>query len=398
VTSAADVAKVARAAAYRALGLCMVVRNLIVAFVSLGFLVLSAAAQETPHKGVFEQQQKQYRDGVMQYPLLKQRKIDDVFRFQVDGSDLAVTTPLEPDREYQQHRAEIAGMSEPAVILCYFLSQDLGQIQFEINVDDYSDPIAFGRLHVLARPNSTETGKQLENIEIEKIWQTTNGFRRVAFTQINGTAKLVIFANDGGPNGFVNTNIEEKDFATLRRLHHSDTERWLRPILKELHQGAAFAADPAAAWQILADQWPSDDHLQELVAENLKPLDDDDFRVRRRACDALQKLGRDGALAMMKMDRHGLSLEQMVRLDEVVSRFKPLSDSEARRLGKDPGFLLDCLYGQDAIARKLAIERLRAVTAVPIAFDVNAGDDERINAVNALREKLLPATPAPAKR
>src|SRR5665213_1914102 len=218
----------------RALGLSMVARNLLVTVVSLSCLVLPTAAQDVAHKGVFEQQRKQYRDGVMQYPLLKQRKIDDVFRFQVDGSDLAVTTAIEPDREYQQHRAEIDGLSEPAVIVCWLISQDLGQIQFEISVDDYSDPLSFGRLHVLARPNSSETGKQLENIEIEKIQQTANGFRKIAFTQINGTAKLVILANDGGPNGFINTNIEEKDFATLRRLHHSETERWLRPILKEL--------------------------------------------------------------------------------------------------------------------------------------------------------------------
>ncbi|HWE01023.1 MAG TPA: hypothetical protein VG326_01345 [Tepidisphaeraceae bacterium] len=378
----------------------MVARTLIFAFVSLGCLVVSSSAQDAkaPREGAFEQQRKQHRDGVMQYPLIKQRKLDEIFRLQLDGGELAVTTPLEPDREYQQRRAEIDGMSEPAMILCWLMSPDLGEVQFEISVEDYSDPLAVGRLHVTARPGGAATAKQLENIEIEKVWQTSNGFRKVALNQVGESAKMIIFANDGGPNGFINLSIEEKDFATLRRLHHSETERWLRPILRELHQESAFAADPAAAWQILAEQWPADDHYQGLVAENLKSLNDDDFRVRRKACQALQKLGRDGALAMIKMDRRGLSLEQNVRLDEMIARYKPLPDAEARRLGKDRDFLLDCLYGDDPIARRLALDRLRALTVAPIPFNVDAGDDERVRAVNALREKLIPATPAPTKK
>lgn len=355
---------------------------------------LSAAlGQEADQKGFFAAQRKQYRESVQSYPLIKQHRIDEVFRLHMDGDSLAADTSLEPDREYQQRRAELEGLSEPAVILCWLISQDLGQIQFELNVDDYSDPMAFGRLHVMARPNNNETGKQLENIEIEKIWQTPSGFRRVFFTQVNDGARMVIFANDGGPDGFININLAEKDFSTLRRLHHAETERWLRPILRELHQESAFAADPAAAWQILLDDWPANDSLSATVSEKIRALDADNFHVRQKAANDLEKLGRDGAQALLKLDRSGLTSEQNLRIDEVIARFKPLTDAEAKRLAADPGFLLDCLYGDDAIVRKLALARLSRLTKRKIDFDLNAEEDKRVLAVNQLRDEILPREP-----
>lgn len=362
------------------------------------FIAADAVAQSPPRQNFYEQQRKQYREGVLQYPLLKQKKIDQVFRLKIDEGQLTVEPQLEADREYQQRRAELDGLSEPAVILCWLISQDLNQVQFELNVDDYTDSAAFGRLHLLARPSNTSTGTTLENVDIEKIWQTPTGFRRVFFTQANGAVRLVIFANDGGPNGFINLNLSDKDFASLRRNHHNETERWLRPILHELHQESAFAADPATAWQVLADEWPADPKFTGLVEAKIRGLDDDNFRVRRRTSDELQKLGRDGALVMLKMDRTRLSVEQNLRLNEVIARFKPLTDSESRRLARDPNFLLDCLYGEDPIVRKLALARLQALSPNPIEFDLSAKEDARVTAVNALREKILPPPTSAASR
>jgi len=377
----------------------MAFRTLIAIASAAALTAASASFAQSPpdRKTLFEQQRKQYREGVLQYPLLKQKKIDEVFHLKIDDGQLTIEPLLDADREYQQRRAELDGLSEPAVILCWLISQDLGQVQFELNVDDYSDPAAFGRLHLLGRPSNTSTGTVLENVDIEKIWQTPTGFRRVFFTQANGSARLVIFANDGGPNGFINLNLSEKDFATLRRNHHAETERWLRPILRELHQEAAFAADPATAWQVLAEDWPADPKYAGMVSEKIGGLDEDNFRIRRQTSNALQKLGREGALVMLKMDRSSLSVEQNLRLNEVIARFKPLTDAESRRLCKDPSFLLDCLYGDDPTARKLALDRLRALSGQPIEFDLSAKEDARITAVNALREKFFPPTKPGAK-
>ena len=336
---------------------------------------------------VFEDRHKQYLDGLQQYPVLKQHKIAEVFRFRVDEGQLAIEPAIEADREYQERRAELEDLAEPASILCWLISQDLGQVQFEIKLDDLSDPLAWGHLSVQARPSNTDSGKLLENIDIEKNWLTASGFRRrVFFSQANNSARLEYFSTE---NEGERITLVEKDFATLRRNHHAETERLLRPILKELHQESALAADVAAAWQVLAGDWPVDEKLKPLVAARLGALNHPDFRIRLAAADALQKLGRDGALVIMRMRRGPLTCEQNLRLDEVVSRFQPLSDTDARALYNDLSFLVDCLYCDDAITRKLAMHRLAAITGNPISFDPNAPEDQRVIAVNALRQKLL---------
>lgn len=357
---------------------------------ALGLAMSSPArAQTAPSRRLlFEQQRKQFHESVLQYPLIRQQKVTDVLRMRVSGSGLLLETPVEPDREYTQHRAELDAWSEPAVILCWLLSQDLGQVQFEIEANDYSDPEKFGRLHLQARPNPE--GKELDQIEIEKTCQTANGFSRVYLTQVNGTVRLQVFANDQGPLQSINASWGSKDFSTFRIDHPAEAERWVRPILRELHQEeSVFGADPAIAWQVLSGQWPINGALAGAVRAKLNELDSDNYRDRLRAADELEKLGRDGALIMQRMSRRGLSPEQNVRLDEVISRFKPLREAEALRLGNDVNFLLDCLCGQDATARRLALDRLRLICAVPIDVDPDGDEQQRLNAVSALRLKLV---------
>ena len=302
---------------------------------------------------------------------------------------MVIDPVLARSRTRRAQVAELAGLSEQAVIGCTFTSQDLGQIEFELSLDDYSDPLAFGRLHVHGHPGGSDNAKQIDAIDMEKVWQTPTGFRRVFFNQSASSARLEVYTNDGG-NGRVDQKLAEKDFATLRQRHHAETEQWLRPILRELHQEAMFGADPATAWQVLAPQWPENLKLKDAIKGKIAALDNDDFRVRRRTADELERLGREAALVMMKMDRAGLTDEQNLRLDEVISRFKSVSDAEAVRLRNDPNFLIDCLYSNDPTARRLAMDRLREVTKKPLEFNLDVSEDDRIEAVNALRAKLGP--------
>lgn len=346
---------------------------------------------------LFAQQRRQYREEVIQYPLIKPQKISEVFRLRLDGSQLALDPILEPDHDYTQRRAELSSFSEPATVLCWYLSQDLGQVQFEFNVDDYSGPTAFGRLHVLARPNTDETTKDLKHIEIRKTWQSRTGFRQIYFSQVNTNVHLVQAVDDNDPQSPPSIDIGAKDFASLRREHPSETDMLLRPILHELHQESALAADPEIAWQVFLREWPSDPRLQPRINAQLRGLDSDDFHVRRKAAAALQQLGREGATLILKMDRGALSLEQNALLDDIVARFKPVSDAAAARLADDPNFLLDCLYGDDVTARILALARLKKVTGQAIDIDLNGPPELRVDQIGEVRRHLAP-TPASLRR
>ena len=102
----------------------------------------------------------------------------------------------------------------------------------------------------------------------------------------------------------------------------------------------------------------------------------------------------------MKWDRERLSEEQISRIDAFIAQFKPADDAEIARLRKDPDFLLDCLYSDDAAVRKQALEALRKVTGKSIEFDVDAQPAERLAAIEQLRESIgkppKRATPAAA--
>src|SRR5665213_563740 len=352
---------------------------LLPAVIALTLLATRASGQEAIAGRLdYAQQRKIYRTGVQQYPLPRDKhKIEQIFTMRLEDSELEVTPHLEPDRDYQQRRAELERIGEPAVILCWLISQDLNQVQFEFSTDDYSVPGVYGRVHVLARPD--------HNVEIEKIWQTPRGFRRVRYVQNSTDARLSINSTDDS----LNISLTDKDFISLRHNHPAETEHWLRPVFRELHQEAAFAPDAGAAWQVLLDDWPADGRVAARVLPHVKELDGEDWRVRHDASIALRKLGRDGAVAILRMDRRGLSPEQNARLDEVVSRFKPLSDAQARRLRDDPRFLLDCLYCDQATARRLALARLRQVTGKQIAFNLDADADDRMAAIGALSDALF---------
>ena len=84
------------------------------------------------------------------------------------------------------------------------------------------------------------------------------------------------------------------------------------------------------------------------------------------------------------MDRQHLSLEQNVRLDEVIGRFQP-RDRRRGHIGSLK-IRVSCWIACTAkmpSPENLALKRLREVTKKPIDFDLNAPDDARVSAVNA---------------
>ena len=64
------------------------------------------------------------------------------------------------------------------------------------------------------------------------------------------------------------------------------------------------------AWQVLSDLVPVDPDLAKRVDDLVKQLDAELLTQRESASAELRKLGRPGALALLKVSRQGLSQEQ----------------------------------------------------------------------------------------
>jgi hypothetical protein len=332
---------------------------------------------------ILAQQKSRALEAIRNRPLMAQHRLEELFSITADGDDLAFHALITPLRYYEDQRAELQGVAFPALVLCREMSHDIpDQIEFEFTLDDWSDPQVHAQLHIQSRPGG--------ELQVEKTWYTPAGERSVMFTQFAGRVHLRISSHEGSDATGTVVHLSDASFAALRRAHRAVIERYLRPLFHEVRQDAAFAPDPRAAWQVLADDWPVDETIGPRVRRELPALDDSDFRVRAEAADAIYKLCRGAAGYILHMDQSSLAPEQRLRLDEVTSRFKALPAEQAARLHDNVGFLIDCLYCDDLTTRKLALARLRKLTAKACPFDLDAGADKRIAAVNALRQALCP--------
>jgi hypothetical protein len=330
-------------------------------------------------------QREQYDRSIRSLPALVQRRMPQIMNLRVEDGRLVLHTSLRPWPNFTRRRAEIEGFRSPAsVAYTQFLPDSSAARQFEFNLDDYPDADTFARLHLVWRPSGELT--------VERTEQSSRGFVRVVYLQGLKQAQLLVFSNrEPFSPGGRNVNVAERDFMTLRGKHESEAEQWLRPLFRQLKQDEAFAPDTNSAWQVLADQWPVDENVSQAVRQLLPDLASESSHVRNGAGNQLAHLGRDGATVLLRADRSHLTIEQTVRVDEVLSRFRHMPDADAARLRDDPDFLLDCLYCDDPTVRKLATDRLARQIGRPIEIDPDADPDERALAIQQVRATLRPA-------
>lgn len=333
------------------------------------------------YRGQMRQQREQFESSIRAQPLLDQTRIDQLFQLRLEGNRLVLETRLPPTRAYSSMRAELEGFAFPAVIARSRLGR-AGASQFEFVLDDYADPDAFARLHILSRPGM---------LHLDKMDQRFDGTTRVRLIQGDRQVHLAVFDRDRTRN----LTLVADDFAALRRQYPNEVDQFVRPLLREIRQEAAFAPDPATAWQVLADGWPFDASMIGRVQAELPALESEDFRQREAAAGRLLRLGREAVLAIRRMDRAPLTAEQNARLDAVADHYEPLPRRRAAALRGDVTFLLDCLYADEAIARRLALARLSELVGRPLELDVDAPLETRIPLVDQLRREVL-AVPLPS--
>jgi hypothetical protein len=375
-------------------------RNTLAFLLTLAALTPAASSAPTTNPttdrhAVLARQREHYIETVKALPLLDKHRMSDLLQLQVKDRQLELTTSLTPWPDFAGRRVELDGIQAPASITyAQLVPDDPAARQFEFRFEDYPNGDVFGQLRLQWHPSGAGRGGDLS---IEKAEQTSHSFLRVFYMQNSGMARLLVFSNDASSGQNMQSfNYMEKDFATLRRRHPSEIRDWLRPVLHWIQQDAVFAPDVNEAWQVLESEWPVTDQTQQAVARLLPQLNDERSSVRNRAADALAALGRDGASAIIRLDRQQLSLEQIVRLDEVVARFNRMPDDAVRRLKANPDFLLDCEYCPDLTVRALAAERLRKLLGHPTGLDRALTDTAKSDAVEKLREQFHPAATQPA--
>lgn len=305
----------------------------------------------------------------------------------IQAGQLTLRTPLAPLSDFEGRRANIAGLASPAAVTyVQFVPNNPAARQFEFKLEEYPDSETYGQLHLQWQPGAVG---RVDDLSIERTVQTAHGFLRVFYHQGLTMARVLVFANDASTDHNMESfNCTEKDFVTLRKLHPLEVEQYLRPIFHLLGQDVVFAPDANTAWQVLARDWPVEERVNREVRDILPALADASSRVRNEATNRLAAMGLDGASAILRLDRSGLSPEQNLRLDDVICRYRQISATAASQLADDPDFLLDCLYCEDQTVRTLAVTRLGRILGHPVDLDPRAPEADRVQAVDRVRTQL----------
>jgi hypothetical protein len=320
---------------------------------------------------------------------LQEHQMSRIMRLQVDEGQLALRTTLAPMPNFERRRADIEGLPPGIVVYTQFVPGQPDGSQFEFTVEDYPDPLTNGSIHVLWRPGASGAGE----LGIVSSRQTRDHYARVIYQQYPGQVALIAYgADNSSSRDAENANLVERNFSELRRKHPAALEKWLRPVLHRLQQDAVFAADSNAAWQALAEDWPLDAAVQQRVERLVPDLNAPDWASRNRAANEIAKLGRNGATAITHLNRSGLSLEQNVRLDAILWRFRPLPADDVKPLRNNPNFLLDCEYSEDATVRKLAAARLTQILGHRLDLNLDAPDSMRAEGIERIRSEIKSGT------
>jgi hypothetical protein len=193
----------------------------------------------------------------------------------------------------------------------------------------------------------------------------------------------------------VNIQHSAPDFATLRSQCAVDIDAYIRPLFRDLQLESVMAADVAVACRVLAEDLAPDVPALAKVRKLVADLDDDSFRIQQHAVNDLAEMGLPMAVAVAHLDRDRLSPQQNVLLDSALSRFQAQATPNVAQLGKDPAFLLDCLYLDNDLLRAAALKRLTLVANEPLSFDNKADAPARARQIDRLRTHLKQPSPKP---
>lgn len=367
---------------------------------TLGPWVASAAQADDPALDMWQAQRTTFENYIRNMKPLDRHRLSEVLDIRIDKKFLSLRTPLNNIAVEESLRASFEGVHGLGIVSVLRDDSSTGSAEptrFNLTIMDFPAPKQTVTLSAtqMIQPNQ---------LTISKTIQITNGpFHQVIFTQqkpplSSGSGLVQLMITESRNQGVApqQINLEGADFFSFVREHPQETDAYVRPLLRELGQEDVFAPDQMVAWQVFSELWKPVPSAAQRVNELLPMLGSDDYHARDMGLLHLMQMGREGAAVLIHLDRRRLSPEQNARIDRALLPYAKLSLKEVLRMRSDPGFLLDCLYSDDAALRKAAIERLRQIVRPDLAFDVNADPEARSVAVDALRAQLVP-TPSGGK-
>ena len=232
-------------------------------------------------------------------------------------------------------------------------------------------------------------------------WQfSNNSSRQVSLTQrdpgafggqIPPTFHILAYGVNNGMHAG-QTNVQAGNLAALVREYPGEVELYVRPVLRMLQSEHVLAVDGDLALQVFGGTWTANAGTAKRVGELVAALEAESHLERDKAARQLAELGQEGALALMHVDRAGLTPQQKAIIESVLAPRQRVTPREAMRLAGDANFLLDCLYSQDTRIRGSAMKALERLLGRSAGIDADAELEVRAAAIDALRRQLTAGT------
>jgi hypothetical protein len=322
------------------------------------------------------------------YPLLPKRPISQVVHFSEISGLLAADWPILESGPVNG-RIPLTDLPGDSVILCHSNPRQHSPIWPMFEYYEASDANPVGRhLQVLNTP------QQLQVIQDIKSADELTTISLIETLDMNDVEPVTLRVQKiGGADPIISLALSAPTLPALRREHPREFEEYLRPLFRQFHQDqAVFGVEQQVAWQAMADVWPPPPDLPSRLAPLIAQLDAGEYAQRERAQAALREIGEPAALFLASADRRDWSAEQKARTDKLLAEFFPLTAQQARALGMDVNFLLDCLDSDDADLRVATLKHLDRALGRDVQLNLDQPPAERLSAIAQLRKQLSATT------
>ncbi|HYE20018.1 MAG TPA: hypothetical protein VEA69_16335 [Tepidisphaeraceae bacterium] len=371
-----------------------------------------AADENEAYRKMMADQRKMMEKIVMARPELRPGqtvRMDELVRLTVADGKLTATSPLfegAAKKNVGQMRVKVEGLDGWAMVMVQQVGGRPGGTGWYLSFShtSYLEDGGQQNLNINAQPGMVSISRNSNSIRRNSNVSIQEVRNRPEFGIGDGVT-LNVFEGDNRGRNPVSINLTAKDFAELRRKNAREVDQHLRPLLKDLRLEGLFTIEHAAAWQVFAAEWKRDDVMERQVKQLVTALDAEQYADREKAMSSLRAMGPDGALLLYHtLDRTGLSLEQVGRVDALIAAHPFLPRDQVAKLGADPEFLLDCMYSDEAAVRHVAAARLKRL-GKDVEIDADAPRPARAAQIEAARRIVAPtpttkqtATTKPAEK